>query len=48
MALPPQTRRQIEPWQDPKVKPYITIENVSKNFGATVAVKGISLSIYQG
>lgn len=48
MAPPPQTRRQIEPWQDPKVKPYITIENVSKNFGSTVAVRSVSLSIYQG
>ncbi|MBM3468857.1 MAG: polyamine ABC transporter ATP-binding protein [Alphaproteobacteria bacterium] len=41
-------RRQVEPWQDPKAKPYITIENVTKSFGSTVAVRGVSLSIYQG
>lgn len=44
----PQSRRQIEPWQDPKAKPYITIENVTKSFGSIVAVRGVSLSIYQG
>jgi putrescine transport system ATP-binding protein len=48
MAPPPQTRRNIEPWQDPKAKPYITIENVTKSFGSVVAVRGVSLSIYQG
>jgi putrescine transport system ATP-binding protein len=48
--MPPlaQTRRQLESWQNPKVKPYITIDNVTKNFGATVAVKNVSLSIYKG
>jgi putrescine transport system ATP-binding protein len=48
MAPHPQSRRQIEPWQDPKAKPYIYIENVTKSFGAVVAVRGVSLSIYQG
>lgn len=48
MAPLPQTRRHLEPWQDPKIKPYITLENVTKSFGATVALKGVSLSIYQG
>jgi putrescine transport system ATP-binding protein len=48
MAPPPQSRRQIEPWQDPKAKPYITIENVTKSFGSIVAVRGVSISIYQG
>ncbi|MBM3632508.1 MAG: polyamine ABC transporter ATP-binding protein [Alphaproteobacteria bacterium] len=48
MAHPPQTRRQIEPWQDPKAKPYISIENVTKSFGSVVAVRSVSLSIYQG
>jgi len=48
MAPPPQTRRRLEPWQDPKAKPYISIENVTKSFGSIVAVRGVSLSIYQG
>ena len=48
MAPHPPTRRQLEPWQDPKAKPYISIENVTKSFGSAVAVRGVSLSIYQG
>jgi putrescine transport system ATP-binding protein len=48
--MPPiaQSQRSIESWQDPKAKPYIVIENVSKSFGSVQAVKGVSLSIYQG
>jgi len=42
------SKRIIEPWYDPKTRPYITLEGVSKSFGAVVAVKNISLSIYQG
>lgn len=48
MAPHPQPRRQLEPWQNPKAKPYIIIENVTKSFGSSVAVRGVSLSIYQG
>ncbi len=40
--------KNLEPWQDPKVKPYVFIENINKNFGTTVAVKNLSLSIYRG
>lgn len=40
--------KNLEPWQDPSVKPYVLIENVNKNFGAAVAVKNLSLSIYRG
>lgn len=48
--MPPlsQVRRTTEPWQDPKAKPYIHIENISKSFGAVTAVRGVSLSIYKG
>jgi putrescine transport system ATP-binding protein len=48
--MPPiaQSHRSMELWQDPKAKPYIVIENVSKSFGSVQAVKGVSLSIYQG
>lgn len=38
----------LEPWQDPNAKPYVIIENINKNFGTTVAVKNLSLSIYRG
>lgn len=40
--------KNLEPWQDPNVKPYVLIENINKNFGTTVAVKNLSLSIYRG
>lgn len=48
--MPPLTQpmRKLEPWQDPSEKPYIQIENISKNYGATQAVRGVSLSIYKG
>lgn len=48
MAPLSQENRSLEPWQDPYAKPYIRIENISKTFGSVVAVKGVSLSIYQG
>ncbi len=40
--------RNLEPWQDSNAKPYVLIENINKNFGTTVAVKNLSLSIYRG
>ncbi len=48
--MPPLTQpmRKLEPWQDPAAKPYIQIENVSKNYGPTQAVRNVSLSIYKG
>lgn len=48
--MPPifQPLRAIEPWQDPKARPYIVIENVSKAFGSVAAVKNVSLSVYKG
>lgn len=38
----------LEPWQDPKARPYIEIQNVCKTFDGSVALDGISLSVYQG
>lgn len=35
-------------WQDPKAKPYIHLEGVSKEFGGHVVVDKVTLSIYQG
>ena len=40
--------KNLEPWQDPNVKPYVLIENINKSFGTTVAVKNLSISIYRG
>jgi len=39
---------QWDAWQDPKSRPIVQIENVTKTFGPTYAVDGISLDIYQG
>lgn len=38
----------LEPWQNPKAKPYVHIENVTKSYDGVVAVDNLSLSIYQG
>ncbi len=37
-----------EPWQDPKVKPYVYIKNLTKKFGEKTTVNDVSLSIYKG
>ncbi|MBS0272511.1 MAG: polyamine ABC transporter ATP-binding protein [Proteobacteria bacterium] len=39
---------ELQPWQDPKEKPYIHLEGVSKDFRGTVAVDDVTLSIFQG
>ncbi len=44
----PKRNLKMEPWQDPKAKPYIRLENVSKEFDGVVAMSNLSLSIYQG
>jgi len=36
------------PWLDPDAKPQISIEGVTKTFGAYTAVDNVSLNIYQG
>lgn len=43
-----QAKKKLEPWQDPDIEPYVVIDNVSKDFGHTHAVRGVSLSIYKG
>ena len=35
------------PWQDPTAKPFIQIENVSKDFDGFIAVDNVSLDIYK-
>ncbi|MFQ3622274.1 MAG: ABC transporter ATP-binding protein, partial [Acetobacteraceae bacterium] len=37
-----------EPWRDPEAEPYVRIMDVTKRFGATVAVDDVSLDIYRG
>ncbi len=51
---PPPHRPQIggirdtfAPWEDPGAKPLVRFEGVAKAFGATAAVKGVDLSIYE-
>lgn len=41
-------KRPLELWEDPKAKPYIVIEGVSKAYNGVSVVKNISLSIYKG
>ncbi len=37
-----------EPWKDPKARPYVEIDRVTKTFGDFTAVDDVSLSIFQG
>ena len=39
---------EVPPWKDPEVKPFIQIENVSKDFDGFLAVNNVSLDIYLG
>ena len=51
MAVQPNQKNRLnnpEPWQDPKIKPYVRIKNLTKTFGEKVAVNDVSLSIYKG
>jgi len=41
-------RIEVQPWQDAKAKPYIHLEEVSKDFRGNVAVDAVTLSIFQG
>jgi len=47
MAQKPK-RIELQPWQDPKAKPYIHLEGVSKDFGGNIAVDTVTLSVFQG
>ena len=48
MAIQPKHLSNLEPWQDPKAKPYVQIKNLTKTFNGRVAVNDVSLSIYRG
>ncbi|WP_186418992.1 ABC transporter ATP-binding protein [Bosea sp. CS1GBMeth4] len=46
-ASPGSVRRDFQPWNDPTARPLVEFRNVTKRFGATVAVDRLSLSIHQ-
>lgn len=48
MAIADRPRYELEPWQDPREKPYIQIQNVSKSFDNFIAVNNLSLNVYKG
>lgn len=47
-ATGPAPRRLYEPWDDPDAKALLSIQNVSRSFGAVTAVDQVSLDIYPG
>lgn len=40
--------RKLEAWQNPKAKPFIQLQNVSKKFDMSEAISNVSLDIYKG
>src|SRR5690606_19534433 len=38
----------LEPWQDPRARPYVCIDNVAKAYDGVPAVSHVSLDIYKG
>lgn len=48
MVKKPKKKIDLQPWQDPKAKPYIHIEGVSKDFDGHMAVDSVTLSVFQG
>ena len=45
--MPKISLSRLEPWQNPKAKPYIHLAGVSKTFDGAIAVDQVTLSIYQ-
>lgn len=43
----PFSSKKLEAWQDPSAKPYLVLDNLSKNFGNVQAVRNLSLSMYK-
>lgn len=48
MAVQSKNLSNLEPWQDPKAQPYVSIKHLTKAFNGRVAVNDVSLSIYRG
>ena len=42
------SKREFAPWTDPKVRPVLRVENLTKRFGSVVVVDHFSLDIYSG
>lgn len=40
-------RETFAPWADPQARPLVRFDGVTKSFGATVAARGVNLSIYE-
>ena len=40
-------KRKFSPWTDPAAVPFIRFENITKRFGDFVAVRNLSLDIYE-
>ena len=47
-ARPVGSDRGAEPWRDPAAEPFLVIDQVTKRFGAFVALDAVSLPIYRG
>jgi putrescine transport system ATP-binding protein len=47
MATTARPETKVEPWNDPKAVPYVSIERVTKKFGDFVAVNDVSLKIFK-
>ena len=43
----PKSAAELKPWKDPAAVPFISIRNLTKNFGEFTAVNNISLDIYR-
>ena len=48
MALPDPKQLADRPWLDPKARPQVVIEGVSKTFPGVTAVDDVNLGIYKG
>lgn len=46
--ISPLIRRNLEVWQDVNAKPYVQIDDIHKNHGATKTLNGVSLAIHKG
>ena len=42
------SKRDFAPWTDPKARPVLRIENLTKRFGSVAVVDHLSLDIYDG
>lgn len=48
MAKNSRPLKNLEPWQDSNIKPYVSIKNITKHFDNKIAVNDVSFSIYKG